>query len=153
MTPTSQDSCGSTHFPKEVLRLGLSDGAAVRTITQPAAARSFRICKRIGHVLDRCITDAGYRGHNAPRSQVQGLYHRARSAASRRRSDANSNGRPPSSPSSATSREHHRTGRSHLADAVLAAAGPNFRRLFAWLTFLLLGILIALGLAAQLKSA
>jgi hypothetical protein len=44
-------------------------------------------------------------------------------------------------------------GRSHLADAVLAAPGHNFRRLFAWLTFLLLGILIALGLAAQLKSA
>jgi hypothetical protein len=42
-------------------------------------------------------------------------------------------------------------GRSHLADAVLAAAGHNFRRLFAWLTFLLLGILIALGLAAQLN--
>jgi hypothetical protein len=40
-------------------------------------------------------------------------------------------------------------GRSHLADAVLAAAGHNFRRLFAWLTFCcLLGILIALGLAA-----
>jgi hypothetical protein len=44
-----------------------------------------------------------------------------------------------------------RIGRSHLADAVLAAAGHNFRRLFAWLTFLLLGILIALGLAAQLN--
>jgi hypothetical protein len=45
-----------------------------------------------------------------------------------------------------------RMGRSHLADAVLAAAGHNFRRLFAWLTFLLLGILIALGLAAQLPE-
>jgi hypothetical protein len=42
-----------------------------------------------------------------------------------------------------------RMGRRHLA--VLAAAGHNFRRLFAWLTFLLLGILIALGLAAQLN--
>jgi hypothetical protein len=29
-----------------------------------------------------------------------------------------------------------RMGRCHLADAVLAAAGHNFRRLFAWLTFL-----------------
>jgi hypothetical protein len=29
-----------------------------------------------------------------------------------------------------------RMGRSHLADAVPAAAGHNFRRLFAWLTFL-----------------
>jgi hypothetical protein len=36
---------------------------------------------------------------------------------------------------------------------VLAAAGYNFRRLLAWLRFLLLGILIALGLAAHAKSA
>ena len=35
----------------------------------------------------------------------------------------------------------------------LAAAGYNFRRLLAWLRFLLLRLLIALGLAAQLKSA
>jgi hypothetical protein len=35
---------------------------------------------------------------------------------------------------------------------VLAATGYNFRRLLAWLRFLLLTILIALGLAAQLKS-
>jgi hypothetical protein len=34
---------------------------------------------------------------------------------------------------------------------VLIFALNNFRRLFAWLTFLLLGILIALGLAAQLN--
>jgi hypothetical protein len=68
----------------------------------------------IGNVLDRCITDAGYRGHNAPRSQVQGFYYRARSAASRRRSDANSNDRPSSSPASATSRKHRRMGRITL---------------------------------------
>jgi hypothetical protein len=36
---------------------------------------------------------------------------------------------------------------------VLAAAGYNFRRLLAWLKLLLLRILIALGLAAQLKIA
>src|SRR6266511_3817300 len=56
-------------------------------------------------------------------------------------------------------KEHHRMGRNHLAhasgdaiNAVLAAAGYNFRRLLAWLSFLLLSILIALGLTAQLKS-
>ena len=38
-------------------------------------------------------------------------------------------------------------------NAVLAAAGYNFRRLLAWLRCLLLRILIALGLAAQLKLA
>src|SRR6516225_6885211 len=57
-------------------------------------------------------------------------------------------------------KEHHRMGRNYLAhasgdaiNAVLAAAGYNFRRLLAWLRFLLLRILIALGLAAQLKLA
>ena len=56
-------------------------------------------------------------------------------------------------------KEHHRMGRNHLAhasgdavNAVLAAAGYNFRRLIAWLRFLLLSILITLGLAAKLKS-
>src|SRR5262249_52235768 len=53
-------------------------------------------------------------------------------------------------------KEHHRMGRNYLAhasgdaiNAVLAAAGYNFRRLLAWLRLLLLRILIALGLAAQ----
>src|SRR5438445_2103794 len=51
-------------------------------------------------------------------------------------------------------KEHHRMGRNHLAhasgdaiNAVLAAAGYNFRRLLAWLRLFLLRILIALGLA------
>jgi hypothetical protein len=49
-------------------------------------------------------------------------------------------------------------GRNYLAhasgdaiNAVLAAAGYNFRRLLVRLSFLLLTILIALGPAAQLK--
>jgi IS5 family transposase len=55
-------------------------------------------------------------------------------------------------------KEHHRMGRNYLAhasrdaiNAVLAAAGYNFRRLLAWLRFLLLRILIALSLPAQPK--
>jgi IS5 family transposase len=54
---------------------------------------------------------------------------------------------------------HHRMGRNHLAhasgdaiNAVLAAAGYNFRRLLAWLRLLLLRILIVLSLPAELKS-
>jgi transposase, IS5 family len=43
----------------------------------------------------------------------------------------------------------HRQG--DAINAVLAAAGYNFRRLLAWLRLFLLRILIALGLAAQLK--
>ncbi len=56
-------------------------------------------------------------------------------------------------------KEHHRMGRNYLAhasgdaiNAVLAAAGYNFRRLLAWLRLLLLRILIAFSLTTQLKS-
>jgi IS5 family transposase len=51
-------------------------------------------------------------------------------------------------------------GRNYLAhstgdaiNAVLAAAGYNFRRLLRWLRLLLFRILLALGLIAQLKLA
>jgi len=51
-------------------------------------------------------------------------------------------------------------GRNYLApasgdaiNAVLAVAGYNLRHLLAWLKFLFLRILIAFGLAAQLKLA
>ena len=56
-------------------------------------------------------------------------------------------------------KEHHRMGRNHLAhargdaiNAVLAAAGYNFRRLLAWVRLWLLRILIAFSLTTQLKS-
>jgi len=45
----------------------------------------------------------------------------------------------------------HRSG--DATNAVLAAAGYNFRLLLRWLKFLLLRILIALSATAQLKSA
>src|SRR5262249_40707115 len=84
----------------------------------------------------------------------------ARSAASRGRSSASSNRRAAIEPVIGHLKEHHRMGRNYLAhasgdaiNALLAAAGCNFRRLLAWLRFLLLRILIALGLAAQLKLA
>jgi hypothetical protein len=54
---------------------------------------------------------------------------------------------------------HHHMGRNHLAhasgdaiNAMLAAAGYNFRRLLAWLRLLLLRILIVFSLTTQLKS-
>jgi transposase, IS5 family len=57
-------------------------------------------------------------------------------------------------------KDDHRMGRNYLAhasgdaiNAVLAAAGYNFRRLIQWLRLLLLRILIAFGLAAQFRSA
>jgi len=57
----------------------------------------------IGNILDRCITDAGYRGHNAPPDHKFKVYTSAQKRPSRRRSSASSNGVPPLSPSSAIS--------------------------------------------------
>ena len=69
------------------------------------------------------------------------------------------NGSAASEPVTGHLKEHHRMGRNYRAhasgdaiNAVLAAAGYNFRRLLAWLRLLLLRILIALSLPAQPKS-
>ena len=102
----------------------------------------------IGNILDRCITDAGYRGHNAPPAtgQKRRLTPQIKREFKRRAAIE---------PVIGHLKEHHRMRRNHLAhasgdaiNAVLAATGYNFRRLLAWLRFLLLTILIALGLAA-----
>src|SRR4249919_689716 len=114
----------------------------------------------IGNVLDRCITDAGYRGHNAPPDHKFKVYTTGQKRRVTPQIKREFKRRAAIEPVIGHLKEHHRMGRNHLAhasgdavNAVLAAAGYNFRRLIAWLRFLLLSILIALGLAAQLKSA
>ena len=93
----------------------------------------------IGNILDRCITDAGYRGHNAPpltSGQKRRLTPQIKRKFKRRAAIE---------PVIGHLKEHHRMGRNHLAhasgdaiNAVLAAAGYNLRRLLAWLRLLLL---------------
>ena len=91
----------------------------------------------IGNTIDRVIADAGYRGHNAPRpfqvytaGQKRGVTPEIKRAFKRRAAVE---------PVIGHLKEHHRMGRNHLAhragdasNAVLAAAGYNFRRLLAW---------------------
>jgi len=114
----------------------------------------------LGTTLDRIIADAGYRGHNAPpehRFQVYTAGQKRRVTPEIKRAFKR---RAAIEPVIGHLKDDHRMGRNHLAhaagdaiNAVLAAAGYNFRRLIRWLSLLLLRILIALGLAAQLKSA
>jgi IS5 family transposase len=114
----------------------------------------------VGNVLDRVIADAGYRGHNAPPEHQFRVY----TAGQKRRVTAQIKRefkrRAAVEPVIGHLKEDHRMGRNYLAhasgdaiNAVLAAAGYNFRRLIQWLRLLLLRILIAFGLAAQLRSA
>src|SRR6478736_2896563 len=113
----------------------------------------------IGNVLDRCITDAGYRGHHAPPDHKFKVYTTGQKRRVTPQIKREFKRRAAIEPVIGHLKEHHRMGRNHLAhasgdavNAVLAAAGYNFRRLLAWLRLFLLRILIALGLAAQLKS-
>jgi IS5 family transposase len=105
----------------------------------------------IGAALDRIVTDAGYKGHNAPKDQRFKVYvagqkrglTAAIKRAFRRRSAVE--------PTIGHLKNEHRMGRNHLAgragdaaNAVLAAAGYNFRLLLRWLALWLRLVLAAL---------
>jgi IS5 family transposase len=97
----------------------------------------------IGAHLARIVTDAGYRGHNAPKDKQFKVYvagqkrglSQAIKRAFRRRSAVE--------PVIGHLKNEHRMTRNHLAgsrgdatNAVLAAAGYNFRLLVLWLSLL-----------------
>src|SRR5262249_20289946 len=94
----------------------------------------------IGNVLDRCITDAGYRGHNAPPDHKFKVYTSGQKRRVTPQIKREFKRRAAIEPVIGHLKEHHRMGRNYLAhasgdaiNAVLAAAGYNFRRLLAWL--------------------
>jgi IS5 family transposase len=106
----------------------------------------------IGNAIERLLADNGYRGHNAPpdhkfRVFTSGQKRRMTPAIKRelrRRSAVE--------PVIGHLKSEHRMGRNYLwhrqgnaINAVLAAAGYNFRRLIRWLGRLLFQILVSLG--------
>ena len=119
---------------------------------------------QIGASLARIVADRGYRGHNAPPDHKFKVYISGQKRGVTEPSNATCAGARPSSPSSATPRPSTAWAATILegvqgdaANAVLAAAGYNFRRLLDWLALLLSAILAALTAAASqnrpLKSA
>ena len=114
----------------------------------------------LGNVLDRIITDASYRGHNAPAEHK----FRVNTAGQKRRVNQQIKRefkrRAAIEPVIGHLKDDHRMGRNYLAhssgdaiNAILAAVGYNFRRLIQWLRLLMLKILIVASFAVQLKSA
>jgi transposase, IS5 family len=98
----------------------------------------------IGTGLDRILADAGYRGHNAPLSHRFKIY----TAGQKRRVTPaikrEMRRRAAIEPVIGHIKNEHRMGRNYLAheqgdavNAVLAAAGYNFRLLLTWLRLLL----------------
>src|SRR5467141_32957 len=114
----------------------------------------------VGNTLERILTDKGYRGHNAPpdhkfRVFISGQKRGVTSAIKRqlrRRSAVE--------PVIGHLKAEHRMGRNYLwfrrgdaANAVLAAAGYNFRRLIRWLRLLLRLFLTTLFPGVRLNPA
>jgi IS5 family transposase len=114
----------------------------------------------LGNTLERIYADKGYRGHNAPpehrfRVFIAGQKRRMTPAIKRqlrRRSAVE--------PVIGHLKAEHRMGRNYLwhrhgdaANAILAAAGYNFRRLIRWLSLLLCLFLAAFTTQLRLVSA
>ena len=115
----------------------------------------------VGNVLERIFADAGYRGHNAPPAyKFKCLHSRSEAPRPRRRSKRQMRRRAAVEPVIGHLKAEHRMGRNHLAhsagdatNAVLAAAGYNFRLLIKWLRLLLLTILSAIATPIRLQAA
>jgi hypothetical protein len=114
---------------------------------------------QIGASLTRIATDRGYRGHNAPprhkfRVYISGQRRRVTETIKREL-----HGRSAVEPVLGHAKAEHRMGRNYLAgthgdaaNAVLAAAGYNFRRLLEWLALFLSAVLAALKTATTLQG-
>jgi transposase, IS5 family len=114
----------------------------------------------VGNVLDRIFTDAGYRGHNAPPDYKFKVFTAGQKRRVTPQIKRQMRRRAAVEPVIGHLKAEHRMGRNHLAhatgdasNAVLAAAGYNFRLLIRWLRLSLLKILTALEPQLKLQTA
>ena len=126
-----------------------NDGHTLETVISEIEAQ-------IGAGLSRIVADRGYRGHNAPPDHKMKVYlsGQKRGVTDAIRRDLRR--RSSVEPVIGHAKAEHRMGRNFLkgthgdaANAVLAAAGYNFRRLLAWLTILWRVFILAMLAAIQ----
>ena len=98
---------------------------------------------QIGASLSRIVADRGYRGHNAPPDHKMKVYISGQKRGVTDAIKRDLRRRSAVEPVIGHAKGEHRMGRNFLkgakgdaANAVLAAAGYNFRRLLAWLAIL-----------------
>ena len=113
-----------------------------------------------GVKVERTIADAGYRGHNAPPEHKFKVYTQGQKRGVTAEIKAQFRRRAAVEPLIGHAKEEHRMGRNYLAgregdaaNALLAAAGYNFRRLLKWLEVLLRCILLRLASHQPLRMA
>jgi IS5 family transposase len=113
----------------------------------------------IGNTIERAITDAGYRGHNAPPDYKFKIYTAGQKRRVTPQIERDMKRRAAVEPVIGHLKAEHRMGRNYLAhragdaiNVVLAAVGYNFRLLLNWLRLLLRVILVALFGPLRLQS-
>ncbi|MGH7225050.1 MAG: IS5 family transposase [Gemmataceae bacterium] len=116
--------------------------------------------RMIGNTIERAITDAGYRGHNAPPDYKFKVYTAGQKRRVTLQIKREFKRRAAVEPVIGHLKAEHRMGRNYLAhhagdaiNAVLAAVGYNFRLLLNWLRLLLRAILVALVAPLRLQVA
>jgi transposase, IS5 family len=114
---------------------------------------------QIGANLARIVADRGYRGHNAPPGHAFKVYISGQRRRVTETIKRELRRRSAVEPVIGHAKTEHRMARNYLAgthgdaaNAVLAAAGYNFRRLLEWLALLLSIILTALTAATSQDS-
>jgi IS5 family transposase len=110
-----------------------------------------RIETQIGTNLSRIVADRGYRGHNARPDHKMKVYVSGQKRGVTEAINRDLRRRAAVEPVIGHAKGEHRMGRNFLkgahgdaANAVLAAAGYNFRRLLAWLAILWRAIVTAM---------
>jgi transposase, IS5 family len=111
----------------------------------------------IGNIIERLIADKGYRGHNAPPDYKFRVFTSGQKRRMTPQIKRELRRRSAIEPVIGHLKSEHRMGRNYLwhrqgdaSNAVLAAAGYNFRRLLRWLELLLSQVLAQLTLRLQL---
>ncbi|MGY3408322.1 hypothetical protein ACVWZV_004435 [Bradyrhizobium sp. GM5.1] len=114
----------------------------------------------VGSTIERILADKGYRGHNAPPDHKFRVFISGQKRGVTPKIKRELRRRAAVEPVIGHLKAEHRMGRNYLwlrqgdaANAVLAAAGYNFRRLIRWLSLLLRQILSALTAALQTAPA
>jgi IS5 family transposase len=113
----------------------------------------------IGNTMERILADKGYRGHNAPPEYKFRVFTSGQKRRMTPQIKRELRRRSAVEPVIGHLKSEHRMGRNYLwhrqgdaINAVLAAAGYNFRRLTRWLSLLLFEILARLSLELRLIS-
>lgn len=114
----------------------------------------------VGSTIERILADKGYRGHNAPPDHKFRVFISGQKRGGDAQHQRELRRRAAVEPVIGHLKAEHRMGRNYLGfrqgdatNAVLDAAGYNFRRLIRWLSLLLRQILSALNAAVQAVPA